>query len=194
MQELQILKEKMISCRDCSLCESRTQVVFGEGNSNKPLLMIVGQNPGKDEDLTGKPFVGACGQKLSKILDYIGTKKDNIYITNACLCLSPNNREPLLEEIKACRWRLHLEISLIKPQLLVLLGRSAMISMIGNDFKGPLKQFFSDKWMEFNIDGHKFNSIISYHISWILRSGKRGIETVLPHWDRIKEFLKNARI
>jgi len=183
------LKTKMESCRSCRLCESRTQIVFGEGNADKPKLMIVAEGPGQEEDEQGKPFVGKCGAKLDQILKYIGVSRQEIYITNAVICRPPNNRPPLLEEILACQWRLHLQIKLIQPQLIVLLGKTAMMAMLGKDIKGPLKQFFIDDWLTFTIDGQEFKAISSYHPSFLLRTGSRGTREVLPHWNRIKLWI-----
>lgn len=186
------LKNKMESCTDCRLCESRKQVVFGEGSAESPKLMLIGEGPGEDEDLQGKPFVGKCGQKLDQILKYIGINRQDIYITNAVLCRPFNNRTPLMEEIAACQWRLHLQIKIIQPKLIVLLGKTAMTAMLGKEIKGPLKQYFTQDWLNFTIDGQEFKAISSYHPSWIIRCGRRGSKEVLPHWNKIKEFITNV--
>lgn len=184
------LKTKMLTCKDCRLCESRTQIVFGEGNTNSPKIMIVGEAPGEDEDVQGTPFVGKCGQKLDQILKYAGINRQDIYIANSVLCRPPNNRPPTIDEISACRWRLHLQIKLIQPKLIVLLGKTAMTAMLGKEIKGPLKQYFGPDWLNFTIDGQEFKAISTYHPSYIMRSGSRGTKEVLPHWTQIRDFIK----
>jgi DNA polymerase len=106
------LEQRMTTCTDCKLCESRTQVVFGRG-SLKPSLMIVGEAPGRDEDVNGIPFIGQAGQKLNKMLAYAGIRRDDIYITNAVLCRPPNNRDPEQDELDACKDRLNQQINIL---------------------------------------------------------------------------------
>jgi len=106
-------------------------VVPGEGNFNAEIMMI-GEGPGKNEDLRGKPFVGAAGKFLNELLADIDLKRENVYITNVVKCRPPMNRDPLIEEIEACKEWLNQQILAIKPKLIVLLGRHAMSRFLPN--------------------------------------------------------------
>lgn len=108
-------------CRRCPLCQTRTHIVFGEGSSNAR-VMVIGEAPGKNEDLTGEPFVGAAGKKLDALLEIAGLKRPDIYIANVLKCRPPNNRDPRPEEIEACSPFLREQIRSIWPDVLVTLG------------------------------------------------------------------------
>lgn len=185
------LEKEMRECVSCHLCKRRTNVVFGKGQRYNPLIMMIGEAPGHDEDVAGKPFVGMAGRKLDKIMEFIGVWQDQTYTTNAVLCRPPNNRNPNEDELEACRWRLHLQIKLMQPKLLVLLGRVAVIQTWGADFKGPLKQFFSTKigTHSTTIEDLTVPTVITYHPSYLLRSGTKGYHQVLPHWKMVKEWI-----
>ncbi len=189
------LRLQMQDCGSCDLHCDRTQVVFGEG-SNTPLMMIVGEAPGEDEDIQGVPFIGKAGQKLDSMLSYVGVTRDDIYITNAVLCRPPNNRNPRGEELDACRWRLDLQIQLLKPKLIILLGKIAMQQMKGQPIKGALTQFFSKKesdWLTYQVGGHEAKVLTTYHPSYHLRSPERAYRMTLPHWTQIKRWVERER-
>ncbi|OGI22069.1 MAG: uracil-DNA glycosylase [Candidatus Moranbacteria bacterium RIFCSPHIGHO2_01_FULL_55_24] len=122
---LQELNERHDRLSPCKLKESATHAVPGDGNPDAD-IMFVGEAPGKNEDLEGKPFVGAAGKFLNEMLAGIGLKREDIYITNVVKYRPPNNRDPLPEEVEACMPWLHDQIMLIKPKLIVTLGRHAM--------------------------------------------------------------------
>jgi len=195
------LQEQMLLCEACDLCKTRTKVVFGEG-STAPLLMIVGEAPGKDEDEAGTPFLGPAGAKLDKILAFVGVERQDVYITNAVLCRPPNGRHPRPEEIEACKWRLDLQIQALRPQLVVALGKVATQSLNGKPVKGALSQYFfdskvvrekyTDGWIKYQCGGHVAKVLISYHPSYLLRSPIKGYRTVLPHWKKVKAFVEQA--
>ena len=111
-------------CEQCALSQTRTQVVFGSGSPTAE-LMFVGEAPGFHEDKQGVPFVGAAGQLLSKLLDGIGLKREDVYIGNVLKCRPPGNRDPLPEEIEACEPHLWRQIELIQPKLICTLGNFA---------------------------------------------------------------------
>ena len=111
-------------CTKCALAEGRTQVVFGSGSPTAE-LMFVGEAPGFHEDKQGVPFVGAAGQLLSKLLEGIGLKREDVYIGNVLKCRPPGNRDPLPEEIEACEPHLWRQIELIQPKLICTLGNFA---------------------------------------------------------------------
>jgi uracil-DNA glycosylase family 4 len=193
---LEALNGQMKACGACDLCRTRTQVVPGKGSPN-PLLMIVGEAPGEDEDIQGVPFIGKAGEKLNKILKYVGVTRDEVYITNSVLCRPPNNRNPRPEELEACRWRLILEIQLLKPQLIIALGRVATQQIKGEPIKGALSQFFPEnvkgRWMYFQTGTHEAKLLVSYHPSYHLRSPERAYRVTLPHWTQVKQWVADAR-
>ncbi|WP_099204350.1 uracil-DNA glycosylase [Scatolibacter rhodanostii] len=123
------------SCRKCGLCETRTNVVFGVGNP-KAKVLFVGEGPGENEDLQGEPFVGRGGQLLDKMLAAVDLdRKKNIYIANIVKCRPPKNRDPLPEEQKACTEWLRNQFALIRPKIVVCLGRIAAAKLIKEDIK-----------------------------------------------------------
>ena len=122
------------SCTKCDLCEGRTNVVVGMGNPNAK-VMFVGEGPGEQEDLQGKPFVGRSGQLLDKMLDAVDLDRNkNIYIGNIVKCRPPKNRDPLPEEQEMCIDWLRSQFMLIRPKIIVCLGRIAAIRLIRPDF------------------------------------------------------------
>jgi len=198
MQSLVELERQMSACGSCDLCRDRTNVVFGTGTTS-PLVMVIGEAPGEQEDIEGAPFVGAAGEKLTKMLAYAGMSRSDVYITNAVLCRPPKNRNPRGEELEACKWRLDLQIQLLKPKLIILLGRIATQQMQDSPIKGALKQFFpenitqKDGWLRYQVGDHVAKVIVSYHPSYHLRSPERAYQTTLPHWTKIKKWIADER-
>lgn len=198
-ERLDALQEQMSSCGSCDLCKTRMNVVFGSG-SHDPLIMIVGEAPGEEEDTKGEPFVGKAGQKLDSILSYVGVQRQDIYITNAVLCKPPNNRTPRKEEMDECKWRLDLQIKLLRPKLILLLGRTALEQLRGEPIKGALSQFFFDKqtnkdgWLNYTVDGQASKVLVSYHPSYHLRSPEKAYRETLPHWRKVKQWVDEQRI
>ncbi len=129
------LQKNCMDCRKCSLCETRHNVVFGVGNP-KAKVMFVGEGPGENEDLQGEPFVGRGGQLLDKYLAAVDLdRKTNIYIANIVKCRPPKNRDPLPEEQEACIGWLRNQFALLRPKILVCLGRVAGMKIIKPDLK-----------------------------------------------------------
>lgn len=124
-EKLTQIHEKFHKSNECVLKKTATQPVFGDGNPNAPIVFI-GEAPGKKEDETGKPFVGAAGKFLAEMLASIGMKREDIYITNIVKYRPPNNRDPEASEKQACADWLHAELATIKPKLIVFLGRHSM--------------------------------------------------------------------
>ncbi len=116
------LEESIKACQKCSLYETCTQKVIGEGPKNSKVV-FVGEAPGREEDLTGKPFVGRAGKLLNSILDKIGLPRSEVYITNIVKCRPPNNRDPTDNEKALCSPWLDIQLSLMKPKVIVALGR-----------------------------------------------------------------------
>ena len=121
---LEVLKKTVANCTACALHQTRTHTVFGEGNTSAN-IMFIGEAPGFNEDQQGKPFVGKAGQLLTAMLKAINFTREEIFIANVLKCRPPNNRDPLPDEIKLCTNYLNQQINLIKPNLLVALGRIA---------------------------------------------------------------------
>lgn len=119
--ELPELYERVSSCEQCALCQTRTNTVPGAGNEHAK-VMFVGEAPGRNEDLQGKPFVGAAGKLLGQLLEGIGLSRDDIYIANILKCRPPSNRDPRPEEIEACTPWLREQIKAVHPTVLVTLG------------------------------------------------------------------------
>ena len=127
------LEEAVQNCRNCPLCATRTNVVFGTGDKNANLLFI-GEAPGEQEDLTGTPFVGRAGQLLDKFLLAVGIPREKVYIANTLKCRPPHNRDPLPEEKEKCMPFLREQVRLISPRVIVCLGRISATRLIGPDF------------------------------------------------------------
>ena len=129
------LKSDCYSCQGCELAPTRTNLVFGIGNEKAEVLFI-GEGPGEQEDLKGEPFVGRSGQLLDKYLDAIGLdRKKNIYIANMVKCRPPQNRDPQPAEQDACIGWLREQVRLMKPKIIVCVGRISAQRLIGADFK-----------------------------------------------------------
>lgn len=129
------LKSACYECKKCGLCETRTNIVFGVGNP-KAEVMFIGEGPGEQEDLKGEPFVGRAGQLLDKMLAVIDLDRNkNIYIGNMVKCRPPKNRDPKPEEQEECIFWLRNQVKLIRPKIIVCLGRIAAMKIIKPDIK-----------------------------------------------------------
>jgi len=124
------LYQKIKNCQRCPLYRTRTNLVFGEGSPNA-ILMFVGEAPGKDEDLQGRPFVGAAGKLLRETLRSLGILNDKIYIANILKCRPPRNRDPQPEEISSCLPYLKEQIRIIHPKIICTLGKFATQTLLG---------------------------------------------------------------
>ena len=125
MSELEELHQRIASCPDCDLCRTRTRAVPGEGPPNAEVL-FVGEAPGFYEDQQARPFVGPAGRFLDELIASIGLRRDQVFITNVVKCRPPNNRDPLPGEVDACRKHLERQIELIRPRIIVSLGRYSL--------------------------------------------------------------------
>jgi len=129
----QTLRAAVAGCRKCRLCETRTNTVFGVGPEHAP-LMVVGEGPGADEDARGEPFVGRAGRLLDEMLRAIGrSRQSDTWIANIVKCRPPGNREPADDEAEACRSYLEQQLRLVKPRLIVALGRIAAQRLLATD-------------------------------------------------------------
>ena len=135
MQSWEELEQTCLSCTGCGLCETRHNVVFGVGQRDTDIL-FVGEGPGEQEDLQGEPFVGPAGKLLDDMLSILDLdRKENCYIANIVKCRPPRNRDPLETEQEACIGYLRNQVALIKPKIIVCLGRIAAKKLIDPDFR-----------------------------------------------------------
>jgi DNA polymerase len=158
------LQTAVAQCTACGLDKTRTQTVFGVGNRNADLL-IIGEAPGFHEDQQGEPFVGRAGQLLNGMLGAIGFDRTTVYIANILKCRPPNNRDPLPEEVGSCTPFLKKQIALIRPKLILALGRIAAHHLL--DTKTPLGQL--------RCKVHQYGEfatplLITYHPAYLLRT------------------------
>ena len=134
MLDWDVLEQTCKACIGCELCNRRNRVVFGVGNRNAE-IMFIGEGPGEQEDLQGEPFVGPAGKLLDDMLSIIDLDRKSCYITNIVKCRPPGNRDPKEEEQNACFGYLDNQIKLIRPKIIVCLGRIAATKMIRPDFR-----------------------------------------------------------
>ena len=134
MMDWNDLKAACADCRSCSLCEGRHNVVFGTGDETAE-VMLIGEGPGEKEDLQGEPFVGPAGHLLDDMLELIGLDRSQVYIANIVKCRPPHNRDPLGVEQDACIGYLRNQVALIRPKIIVCLGRIAAMRLIDPNFK-----------------------------------------------------------
>jgi uracil-DNA glycosylase family 4 len=159
---LEQLRNEIGDCTRCRLAQTRTHLVFGEGSAHARLV-FVGEGPGRDEDLSGRPFVGAAGQLLDKIIAAIGLKRDEVYICNVVKCRPPNNRTPREDECDICGSFVKKQLAIIHPEVVVPLGGTAAKFLLGVDRPvGSLRGNFH------KIDDLSF--MPTYHPSYLLRS------------------------
>ena len=127
------LENSIKNCNKCKLCNGRKNIVFGEGNKEAD-LMFIGEGPGGDEDVQGLPFVGKAGQLMNRAFEGLGIKREEIYIANIVKCRPPNNRDPEADEVEVCLNYLRNQVILVKPKVVVLLGRIALKNILGDDY------------------------------------------------------------
>ena len=170
-------------CMACELHKTRTNCVFGTGNTNADLL-FVGEAPGEREDATGTPFVGRAGQLLDKYLFAVDIPRENVYIANILKCRPPKNRDPLPEEEDACIEYLREQVRIIQPKVIVCLGRIAAMRLIKPDFKITQEH---GVWFEKG----SFAMTAVYHPAALLRDPRKK-EDMLEDMKRIRQRLDSA--
>jgi len=164
MPDWELLRSAVASCTGCLLHEHRTQTVFGVGNLNAD-WMIIGEAPGAEEDRCGEPFVGRAGKLLDEMLRAVGLDRSTAFITNILKCRPPNNRDPARDETLACRNYLEGQIELVKPRLILAVGRIAAQALLHSDSPvGRLRgrpHFLNDRQVPL---------VVTYHPAYLLRS------------------------
>jgi uracil-DNA glycosylase len=158
------LRERVAGCTACDLCKTRTQTVFGVGNTRAEWL-IIGEAPGAEEDRQGEPFVGRAGQLLNAMLLAIGLPRETVFIANILKCRPPGNRDPKPEEVARCLPYLQAQIALLKPKIMLAVGRIAAQNLLATD--APLARLRGKL--------HRFGEadtplVITYHPAYLLRT------------------------
>ena len=164
LPEWESLRGQVAACTRCELSKGRTQTVFGVGNVNADWL-IIGEAPGRDEDLQGEPFVGRAGKLLNAMLYAIGLLREQVFIANILKCRPPDNRDPRPEEIACCEGYLKQQIAMIKPKIILAVGRIAAQNLL--KVNTPIGQMRGNRYEypESNIP-----VVVTYHPAYLLRS------------------------
>lgn len=157
------LAKKVSLCKKCSLCSTRTQTVFSRGNSNAP-LMLIGDAPGLYEDQQGKPFVNKVGRLLDAMLVSIGLQEQDVYMTNLLKCSPPDSREPVFDEVQACRDYVYQQIDSVAPKLILALGACVGQFLLG----GGSESSTLDSLRAIKHSYQKIPFFVSYHPAYLL--------------------------
>jgi len=176
-----MLKKEVKACVKCSLAQTRRTVVFGEGNERADLV-FVGEAPGEEEDMQGRPFVGRAGKFLDQMIQRIGLSRKDVFICNVLKCRPPNNRDPDPAEVDMCKGYLFTQLQLIRPKVICALGRHAYNTLMGVDARITK---IRGQFTEYN--GIKL--LPTYHPSFLLRNEER-IKEAMDDMEKLKEVLK----
>jgi len=175
---LKEVRKELGDCKRCKLHRGRKTIVFGEGNE-KATLMFIGEGPGYDEDVQGRPFVGKAGQLLTKIIQSINLSREEVYIANIIKCRPPQNRNPELDEIQSCHPFLMKQISVIQPKIICALGTFSAQTLLKTDTK-----ITALRGKLFDLEGIKV--IPTYHPAFLLRNPERKREV----WEDMKKIVE----
>lgn len=156
------VREQALVCTKCKLCQGRTRVVFGEGSLDARLV-FVGEGPGRDEDQQGRPFVGAAGKLLTKIIEAMKMRREDVYICNIVKCRPPNNRPPEPDEMAACREYLDAQLTTIAPKIICALGKTAVTALLETE-----ASMSSLRGRVFDWKGSSL--VVTYHPAYLLRN------------------------
>ena len=181
MDTWESLKNECLACKGCSLADTRHNVVFGDGAEDAEIL-FTGEGPGQHEDEQGLPFVGRAGKLLDEMLEMVNLDRSKVYIANIVKCRPPQNRDPLNVEQEACIGYLRNQVALLKPKIIVCLGRISAIKLIRDDYKITKEH---GQWVE--KAGIQMTAI--YHPSALLRDPRKRPET----FEDLKELQSKIR-
>ncbi|MHB8095372.1 MAG: uracil-DNA glycosylase [Candidatus Aminicenantales bacterium] len=175
------IEAQVLSCRLCPLSRLRTHAVPGEGNKRTEIV-FVGEAPGRDEDLQGRPFIGRAGQLLTKIIEAMKFKREEVYITNVVKCRPPENRTPNPDEVRLCSPYLVAQIDLIAPRVIVTLGK------VPTDYFVPGRASIGERRGRF-FEYKGIKVMPTYHPAYVIRNeGNREIRQMV--WDDMKQVMK----
>ncbi len=178
------LQKAVKNCRKCSLASTRRHVVFGEGNI-KAQLVFVGEAPGEDEDIQGRPFVGRAGKLLDQMIDEAGMKREDVFICNVLKCRPPDNRDPLPEEIEACNGYLFSQLEIIKPRVICTLGKHAYNTLLGVDARITKVRGILTEYKGIPL-------VPTYHPSFLLRNPDR-IREAWEDMAKLNQLIREQR-
>ena len=173
---LAAVREELGDCRRCTLCQGRTQIVFGEGNP-EPRVVFVGEGPGAEEDRTGRPFVGPAGELLTRMIEACGWKRSEVYICNIVKCRPPGNRDPEPDEVEACRPFLERQLRALAPEVIVTLGRPATSALLGRSVSITQLRGRWQQWREIPL-------MPTFHPAYVLRNYT--LQTRQQVWDDLR--------
>jgi len=179
-QTLEEINELVKKCTKCDLCKNRKNTVFGDGNPNAK-VMFIGEGPGGDEDIQGIPFVGKAGQLMNEAFIGLGIDRSKVYIANIVKCRPPGNRTPLKSEADSCLDYLRNQVILIKPEIIVLMGNTALKNILGDEYVITSSR---GKWIEKK--GIKY--MPTFHPAALLRDETKKID----FWNDLKLVIKEC--
>ncbi|MBD1161814.1 uracil-DNA glycosylase [Pelagibacterales bacterium SAG-MED15] len=180
--KLENLKINISQIESCNLKNNAKKLVFNDGDFNSK-LMIIGEGPDQKDDEVGKPFAGDAGSLLNKMFEAINIKRENIYITNVINYRPPDDRKPTISEINRYSKFLYEHISIIDPKIIVIMGSTAMETLVGSNYKISKER---GKWKDIIIKGKTYLSIITFHPSYLLRQPDQKKYS----WNDLKEIKK----
>ena len=184
LTSLEALRAFIGDCQRCKLHRGRNNLVFGEGSPHAKLV-FVGEGPGREEDIIGRPFVGDAGKLLTKIIkNGMGLTREDVYICNVVKCRPPGNRDPESDEIETCLPFLKQQLGIIKPEVICILGRIAGQALLGGDFKITHKRGVWHSYMDIPV-------MPTYHPAYIIRNPSRERELKGQVWEDIKKIMKH---
>ena len=175
------VRTKALACTKCRLAKERTTVVFGEGSLDAEIA-FVGEGPGRDEDESGRPFVGAAGKLLTKIIEAMGKKREEVYICNVVKCRPPMNRPPEPDEAAACSEYLVAQLTTIQPKIIIALGRTAASALLETEAPMSMLRGKTFEWRGMPLT-------VTFHPAYLLRNPSAKGE-VWKDMQRVLEFLK----
>ena len=184
---LACLRKQVEDCHKCELAKSRTQTVFGSGNAQAE-LMLIGEAPGAEEDRLGRPFVGKAGKLLDAMLDAIGLDRKQVFICNVLKCRPPNNRDPKSEEVEACSSFLTAQVDILKPEVILALGRYAAHRLLHTE--APVYKLRETSNV---LPGTDIPVVVTYHPASLLRNPEQKAQS----WRdlcKVRLLLENPRI
>jgi DNA polymerase len=173
---LRMIRKELGDCTRCRLHEARRSIVFGEGNPEAPVV-FVGEGPGVEEDRTGRPFVGRAGELLTKMIESVGWRREDVYICNIVKCRPPKNRDPHLDEVATCRPFLDWQLLAIRPHVIVTLGKPAISTLLGRNVAITKLRGIWQVWNGISV-------MPTYHPAYLLRNYTREVRQAV--WDDLR--------
>ena len=169
-EALERLRHELGDCKRCKLCDSRKNIVFGEGNPGAE-IMFIGERPGRDEDVQGRPFVGAAGNMLDRLIYKMNYRRDEVYIGNIIKCRPPGNRDPEEDEITSCMPFVSAQVHIINPKVIITLGRVSAHTLLGTTT--PISKL-RGKFADF----HGIKLLPTFHPAYLLRNSSEMVKVL----------------